>query len=98
MKILKYLGIGLLVFGAVFATLYFIKTNSKPLVEYDIQYPKIQSIEKKTVVTGTVIPEDDRDQTPDFGDHRKAILSRKAIWLAMEICWPKSRLYPTNKP
>ena len=40
MKILKYLGIGLLVFGAIFATLYFIKTNSKPLIEYDIQPPE----------------------------------------------------------
>ena len=47
MKILKYFGIGLVVFGAVFATLYFIKTNSKPLVEYDIQSPTIQSIEKR---------------------------------------------------
>ena len=52
MKILKYLGITLLIFGAVFATLYFIKTNSKTLVEYKTQTPKIQTIEKKTVVTG----------------------------------------------
>ena len=66
MKILKYLGIGLLVFGAIFATLYFIKTNSKRLVEYDIQSPKIQSIEKKTVVTGTVIPEDEVEIKPQI--------------------------------
>tara|TARA_Y100000287_G_C14219707_1_gene355560 strand:- start:582 stop:1709 length:1128 start_codon:yes stop_codon:yes gene_type:complete len=66
MKILKYLGIALLVFGAVFATLYFIKTNSKPLVEYDVQTPMIQSIEKKTVVTGTVIPEDEVEIKPQI--------------------------------
>ena len=66
MKILKYLGIALLVFGAIFATLYFIKTNSKPLVEYDIQTPMIQSIEKKTVVTGTVIPEDEVEIKPQI--------------------------------
>ena len=66
MKILKYLGIGLLVFGAIFAMLYFIKTNSKPLVEYDIQSPKIQSIERKTVVTGTVIPEDEVEIKPQI--------------------------------
>ena len=35
MKILKYLIA--CCFWSVFATLYFIKTNSKPLVEYDIQ-------------------------------------------------------------
>ena len=66
MKVFKYLGISLLVFGAIFSTLYFIKTNSKPLVEYDIQSPKIQSIEKKTVVTGTVIPEDEVEIKPQI--------------------------------
>jgi HlyD family secretion protein len=66
MKILKYLGIGLLVFGAIFATLYFIKTNSKPLIEYDIQSPEIQSIKTKTVVTGTVIPEDEVEIKPQI--------------------------------
>ncbi len=66
MKNLKYLGIALIIFGAVFAILYFIKTNSKPLVEYDIQSPKIQSIEKKTVVTGKVIPEDEVEIKPQI--------------------------------
>lgn len=66
MKILKYLGIALLVFGAVFATLYFIKTNSKPLLEFDLQSPEIQTIEKKTVVTGTVIPEDEVEIKPQI--------------------------------
>jgi HlyD family secretion protein len=66
MKILKYLGITLLIFGAVFATLYFIKTNSKTLVEYKTQTPKIQTIEKKTVVTGKVIPEDEVEIKPQI--------------------------------
>ena len=66
MKILKYIGIALLVFGAIFATLYFIKTNSKPLVEYDVQTPMILSIEKKTVVTGSVIPEDEVEIKPQI--------------------------------
>ena len=66
MKNLKYLGIALIIFGAVFAMLYFIKTNSKPLVEYDIQSPTIQSIEKKTVVTGKVIPEDEVEIKPQI--------------------------------
>ncbi|MAV79019.1 MAG: efflux transporter periplasmic adaptor subunit [Flavobacteriaceae bacterium TMED171] len=66
MKILKYIAIGLLIFGAVFATLYFIKTNSKPLVEYKTQSPKTQNIEKKTVVTGTVIPKDEVEIKPQI--------------------------------
>ena len=66
MKILKYIAIGLLIFGMVFATLYFIKTNNKPLVEYKTQSPKTQNIEKKTVVTGTVIPEDEVEIKPQI--------------------------------
>ena len=66
MKILKYIVIGLLIFGAIFATLYFIKTNSKPLVEYKTQSPKTQNIEKKTVVTGTVIPKDEVEIKPQI--------------------------------
>ncbi|OUW76933.1 MAG: efflux transporter periplasmic adaptor subunit [Flavobacteriaceae bacterium TMED212] len=66
MKILKNLAIGLMILGAVFATLYFIKTNSKPLVEYKTQSPKTQNIEKKTVVTGTVIPEDEVEIKPQI--------------------------------
>ena len=66
MKILKYLAIALLVFGAIFATLYFIKTNSKTLVEYETQSPEIQNIEKKTVVTGKVIPEDEVEIKPQI--------------------------------
>lgn len=66
MKNLKYIAIAMLVFGAVFATLYFIKTNSKPLTEFDLQSPTIQTIEKKTVVTGTVIPEDEVEIKPQI--------------------------------
>jgi len=66
MKILKYFAIALLVLGAVFATLYFIKTNSKSLVEFDVQSPEIKTIEKKSVVTGTVIPEDEVEIKPQI--------------------------------
>ncbi|MDA0200877.1 MAG: efflux RND transporter periplasmic adaptor subunit [Bacteroidetes bacterium] len=66
MKILKYFAIALLVLGAVFATLYFIKTNSKSLVEFDVQSPETKTIEKKSVVTGTVIPEDEVEIKPQI--------------------------------
>ena len=66
MKILKNLAMGLMILGAVFATIYLIKTNSKPLVEYKTQSPKTQNIEKKTVVTGTVIPEDEVEIKPQI--------------------------------
>lgn len=66
MKILKYLAFAFLFFGATFATLYFIKTNSKTKIEYEFQSPKIQNIEEKTVVTGKVIPEDEVEIKPQI--------------------------------
>ena len=66
MKILKYFAIGILVLGAIFATLYFVKTNSKTLIEYNVQVASIQNIEKKTVVTGKVIPEDEVEIKPQI--------------------------------
>ena len=66
MKILKYLGIGLLVCGVLFAAAYFIKTNSKSIIEYETQTPKIVSIEREAVVTGKVIPEDEVEIKPQI--------------------------------
>ena len=65
-KIFRYLGIAILLFGVLFATLYFIKTNSKSIIEYDTQDPYITSIERKTVVTGKVIPEDEVEIKPQI--------------------------------
>ena len=65
-KLFRYLAIAILLFGVIFATLYFIKTNSKSIVEYDTQAPYITSIERKTVVTGKVIPEDEVEIKPQI--------------------------------
>ncbi len=66
MKILKFVGIGALILGVLFAAAYFIKTNNKSIIEYDVQSPLITSIEKKTVVTGKVIPEDEVEIKPQI--------------------------------
>tara|TARA_B110000027_G_scaffold36946_1_gene40895 strand:- start:5028 stop:6161 length:1134 start_codon:yes stop_codon:yes gene_type:complete len=66
MKILKYIGITLLIGGVLFAAAYFIKTNSKSAVEYETQTAIITSIENKTVVTGKVIPEDEVEIKPQI--------------------------------
>jgi HlyD family secretion protein len=66
MKILKYLGITAVILGALFATAYFIKTNNKSIIEYDTESALITSIEKKTVVTGKVIPEDEVEIKPQI--------------------------------
>ena len=58
-KIVKYVLIGLLVLGALWAAVFFIKSNSKGAITYETQKPFITNIEKKTVVTGKVIPEEE---------------------------------------
>jgi HlyD family secretion protein len=47
MKILKYIGIALLILGALFAAAFFIKTNNKSVIEYDTQTVITTSIERK---------------------------------------------------
>ena len=66
MKILKYIGIAAVILGALFATAYFIKTNNKSVIEYDTESAIIADIEKKTVVTGKVIPEDEVEIKPQI--------------------------------
>ncbi|WP_411030101.1 efflux RND transporter periplasmic adaptor subunit [Spongiimicrobium sp. 3-5] len=65
-KILKYVGIGVLVLGALWAAAFFVKSNSKSAVEYETQKPFISSIEKKTVATGKVVPEDEVNIKPQI--------------------------------
>ena len=66
MKILKYIGITLLISGALFAAAYFIKTNDKSAIIYETKKIITTSIEKKTVITGKVIPEDEVEIKPQI--------------------------------
>ncbi len=65
-KIVKYILIGVLVLGALWAAAFFIKSNSKSSITYETQKPFISSIEKKTVATGKVIPEDEVEIKPQI--------------------------------
>jgi len=65
-KILKYVGIGILVLGALWAAAFFIKSNSKSAVTYETKKPFIANIEKKTVATGKVVPEDEIEIKPQI--------------------------------
>ena len=63
-KIVRYLIIALVVFGVLFAAAYFVKSNSKSIISYETETALITSIEKKTVATGKVIPEDEVEVKP----------------------------------
>ncbi len=65
-KYVKYGLIGVLVLGALWAAAFFIKSNSKSSITYDTKKPFTSSIEKKTVATGKVIPEDEIEIKPQI--------------------------------
>lgn len=65
-KYLKYTLIVVLVLGALWAASYFMKTNSKTAVTYETEKPFISSIERKTVATGKVIPEEEVEIKPQI--------------------------------
>jgi HlyD family secretion protein len=65
-KYVKYGLIGVLVLGALWAAAFFIKSNSKGAITYDTKKPFIANIEKKTVATGKVIPQDEIEIKPQI--------------------------------
>lgn len=52
--------------GALWAAVFFIKSNSKSAITYDTSQPFISSIEKKTVATGKVVPEEEIEIKPQI--------------------------------
>ncbi|MEX0290115.1 MAG: efflux RND transporter periplasmic adaptor subunit [Flavobacteriaceae bacterium] len=65
-KIVKYILIGILVLGALWAAAFFVKSNSKGAITYETKKPFTSSIEMKTVATGKVIPEDEIEIKPQI--------------------------------
>ena len=65
-KVFKYMLIAAILFGVLYAAVFFIKSNSKPAVQYDTETALITSIEMKSVATGKVIPEDEVEIKPQI--------------------------------
>ena len=65
-KIVKYVLIAILGLGALWAAAFFIKSNSKSAITYETKKPFTSNIEKKTVATGKVIPEDEIEIKPQI--------------------------------
>lgn len=57
-KAVKYSLIFVLAIGVIYATKFFVSTNNKSPIQFEVESPAITSIEKKTVATGKVVPED----------------------------------------
>lgn len=65
-KVVKVILITVFIAAALAAAVFFIKSNSKPAITYETQTPFIASIEKKTVATGKVVPEDEVEIKPQI--------------------------------
>jgi len=78
-KIVKYILIGVLVLGALWAALFFIKSNSKSAITYETQQPFMSTIEKKTVATGKVIPQDEVEIKPQISGIIDKILLEEGV-------------------
>ena len=65
-KYVKYGLIGVLAIGALWAAAFFIKSNQKSAITYETQKPFKSNIEKKTVATGKVIPEEEVEIKPQI--------------------------------
>ena len=97
MKILKYLGIAIFVFGLLFAAAYFVKTNSKSIVAYDTQSAIVTSIERKTVVTGKVIPEDEVEIKPQISGIIEQILVEEGDQVKMGDLLARIKVVPNEQ-
>ena len=62
----KKIGIAVLVTGIVYASAFFIKSNSKALLDYETTTLTIATIENKIVATGKVVPEDEVEIKPQI--------------------------------
>ena len=62
----KNIGIIVLILGLLFAIDYFVRTNSTSAIQYDTTTAFTSSIQKTSVVTGTVIPEDEVEIKPQL--------------------------------
>ncbi|MBT6965911.1 MAG: efflux transporter periplasmic adaptor subunit, partial [Flavobacteriales bacterium] len=51
----KKIGIAVLFFGIAFASAFFIKSNSKSLIDYETTTLTVATIENKIVATGKVV-------------------------------------------
>ncbi len=65
-KVFKYILIIGLIIGVVYAGVFFVSTNNQDPIQYESENPIRTAIEKKTVATGKVVPEDQVEIKPQI--------------------------------
>lgn len=76
-KIMKYLLIVLIILGVIYATYFFISSNNTSAIVYKTEVAKKMAIEKKTIATGKVVPEDEVEIKPQISGIIESILVKE---------------------
>ena len=97
MKNSKKIGLGLLFLGIIFASAFFIKSNSKPLVEYETTTLTIATIENKIVATGKVTPEDEVEIKPQIAGIIEKILVKEGDEVKAGHLLPINKVVPNEQ-
>ena len=76
-KIMKYVLIVLIILGVIYATYFFISSNNTSAIVYKTEVAKKMAIEKKTIATGKVVPEDEVEIKPQISGIIESILVKE---------------------
>jgi HlyD family secretion protein len=76
-KIMKYLLITLIILGVIYATYFFISSNNTSAIVYKTEVAIKTTIEKKTIATGKVVPEDEVEIKPQISGIIESILVKE---------------------
>ena len=96
-KFLKYFLIFALVVGVLGAAIFFMKSNSKSSISYETQKPFISNIEKKTVATGKVVPEDEVEIKPQISGIIEKIYLEEGVKVKAGDLIAKIKIVPNEQ-
>ena len=74
---MKYLLITLIILGVIYATYFFISSNNTSAIVYKTEVAIKTTIEKKTIATGKVVPEDEVEIKPQISGIIESILVKE---------------------
>lgn len=95
-RVFRYILIIITILGIVFATGFFINSNSQPAVQYKTQQAKKTTIIKKTVATGKVVPEDEVEIKPQISGILEAILVKEGDKIKVGDLIAKIKVIPNE--
>ncbi len=96
-KTVKYILIIVLVLAALWAAVFFIKSNSKSAITYETQKPFISNIIKKTVATGKVVPEDEVEIKPQISGIIEKIYLEEGVKVKAGDLIAKIKIVPNEQ-